>query len=90
MDALHNVSQNSSGPPASGKIPEAFQAFFVVTAQSVADPRGTAYLDAGSFFYGHVAHAHHAYRDHPGSNLVNLFARLFKFLPFCVVHASMR
>ena len=44
----------------------------VVTAQPVADPRGIAYLDAGSFFYGHVAHANHTYRDHPGSNLVIL------------------
>ena len=28
------------------KIPEAFEAFFVVMTQPVADPRGTAYLDA--------------------------------------------
>ncbi len=43
---IHDVLQNSSGPPASGKIPEAFQASFVVTAQPVTDPRGTVYQDA--------------------------------------------
>ena len=46
MDALHNVSRNPSGPSTLEKIPEAFEASFVVMTQPVADPRGTAYLDA--------------------------------------------
>ena len=66
-----------------------FEASFVVTAQPVTDPRGTPYQDVSSLFHGHVAHENHAYRDHPGSSLV-VFARLFEFFPFYVVHASVR
>ena len=87
---VHDVAQNSSGPPMPGKIPEAFQASFVVAAQPAADPGGTTHQDANSLIHGHVKHADHAYRDHPGSNLVNLFARLFEFFPFYVVHVSLR
>ena len=42
---IHDVSQNSSGPSASGKIPEAFEASVVVTAQPVANPCGTVYQE---------------------------------------------
>ena len=65
---------------------------FVVTAQSVADPHGTVYLEVGSLLHRHVEHAYHADGNHSGSNLVNLFffARLFEFFPFYVVHASVR
>ena len=65
-----------------------FKASFVVTAQLVADPGGAPYQDVSSLFHGHVKHMHHAYRDHPGSNPVVplLFARLFEFFPFYVVH----
>ena len=83
------VSDNSSGPSISGKIPEAFEASFVVTAQSVTDPRGTAYLEVGSLLHGYVKHTYHADGNHSGSNLV-VFARLFEFFPFYVVHASVR
>ena len=91
MDALHNVSQNSSGPAASGKIPEAFQASFVVAAQPVADPRGTVYLEVGSLIHGHVKHAYHADGNHSGSDLVVffLFARLFELFLFSVVHVPL-
>ena len=90
--AIHGVSGNSSRPAASGKIPDAFKASFVVTAQPVTDPRGTVYQDAGSLIHRHVKHTHHANGNHSGPNLVVLllFARLFEFLPFCVVHASLR
>ena len=50
-EKVHDVAQDSSGPSASGKIPEAFQASFVVTAQPVADPRGTVYLEVGSILH---------------------------------------
>ena len=92
VDASHDVSRNSSGPSTSGKIPEAFEASFVVTVQLVADPRGTAYLEVGSLLHGHVKHAYHADSNHSDSNLVVLllFARLFEFFPFYVVHVSLR
>ena len=77
MDALHNVSRNPSGPSTSGKIPE----IFVVAAQPFADPCGAAYLDAGSFFYGHVAHAHHADGNHSGSEPCDTFCTPFRVLP---------
>ena len=51
---------------------------------------GAAHLDAGSILHGHVERAHHADGNHSGPNLVNLFARLFEFFPFYVVHASMK
>ena len=63
-----------------------FEASFVVAAQPVVDPRGAAYLEVDSLLHGHVAHAYHADGNHSSSNLVNLFARLFEFLPFYVVH----
>ena len=89
-DGVHGISGNSSGPSASGKIPEAFKASFVVTAQPVAGPRGTVYQDAGSLIHGHVKHTHHANGDHPSPNLVNLFARLFEIFPFNVVHVIIK
>ena len=57
---VHDVSRDSSGPSAFGKIPEAFDISFVVMVQPVADPRGTAYQDVSSLFHGHVAHTYHA------------------------------
>ena len=84
---IHDVPQNSSGPPASRKIPEAFKASFVVAAQPVTNPRGTVYQDTGSLIHEHVKHPHHADGNHSGSDLVNLFARRFEFFPFYVVHA---
>ena len=82
---------DSSGPPASGKIPEAFEASFVVTAQPVADPRGTVHLEVGNLLHGHVKYVYHADGNHFGSDLVVLlFAHLFEFFPFYVVHASMK
>ena len=65
-----------------------FEASFVVAAQPVANPRGTAYLEAGSTLHEHVKHPHHADGNHSGPNLV-VFAHLFEFFPFCVVHAFM-
>lgn len=64
---------------------------FVIAAQLVADPRGTVYLEVSSLLHRHVEHAYHADGNHSGSDLVVLlFARLFGFFPFCVVHASLR
>ena len=73
-------SQNHSGTFASEKIPGAFQASFVVTAQPVTDPRGTVYQDAGSLIRGHVKHLHHADGDHPSPNLES-FCTSFRVLP---------
>ena len=39
--------------------------------------------------YG-VRRVNHPHHDHPDPNLVNLFARLFEFFSFYVVHASVR
>ena len=89
--SVKGISQNPPGPSASGKIPEAFEAS-VVTAQQVMNPVRATSLDVGSFAHGHVAHANHAYRDHPGPNLVIffLFVRLFKFFQFSAVHISLK
>ncbi len=76
--SVKSIPQNSSGPSASGKILETFQASFIVTAQTVADPVWAASLDVGSLVHGHVAHANHAYRNHPGPNLV-IFSCLYIF-----------
>ena len=57
---VHDVSRDSSGPSAFGKIPEVFKASFVVAVQPVVNPRGTAYLNAGSILHEHVKHAHGA------------------------------
>ena len=57
------------------KVPDAFKASFVVTAQPVADPVQAMSLDVDSLVHGHVAHANHAYCNHLGSNLV-----IFSFL----------
>ena len=89
---IHDVSQNSSGPSTSGKIPEAFEASFVVAAQPVADPRGTVYLEVGSLLHEHVKHTHHADGNHSGPNpvILSLFARLFELFPFSVVQVLLR
>ena len=68
----------------------AFKTSFVVAAQLVVDLRWTAYLEANSLPHGHVKHADHAYRDHPGQYPVNPFTRLFEIFPFSVVHVSLR
>ena len=89
---VHDASRNSSGPSASGKIPEAFQASVVVTVQPVADPVGAPYQIVGSLLRGHVEHANHAYGNHSGPDLVILFlfVRLYEFFPFGVVHALLK
>ena len=48
---IHDVARDSSESAASGKIPEAFEASFVVAAQPVADPRGTVYLEVDSLLH---------------------------------------
>ena len=64
-------------------FPKTFEASFVVAAQPVADPCGTAYLEVGSLLHGHVKHAYHADGNYSGSNLVVilLFVRFFRVLP---------
>ena len=59
-----------------------FEASCVVTAQPVADPHGTVYLEVDSPLHGYVKHAYHAYRDHPDSDLVVFF---FFCTPFRVL-----
>ena len=48
------------------------------------------YQIVGCLFHGHVAYAHHAYRNHSGLDLVILFlfACLFEFFPFGIVHTA--
>ena len=66
------------------KIPEAFEASFVVTVQLVADPRGTVHLKVDSLIHVYVKHVYH---DHFGLNLVVLIpACLFELFPFYVVY----
>ena len=72
-DGAHGVPGNSSGPSASGKIPEAFKASFVVTEQPVTDPHWALHQNVGSIIHGHVAHASHAYRNHSGPNLESFY-----------------
>ena len=60
----------------------------VVMERPVTDSGWTPCLDVGSLVHGHVAHANHAYRDHPDSDPVIFFfsVRLFKFFQFGIVH----
>ena len=50
-DIIHDTLCNSSGPSASGKNLEAFEAPFVVAAQPVANPVRAASLNVCSLFH---------------------------------------
>ena len=64
----------------------------VVMERSVTDSGWTPCLGVGSLLHGHVAHANHANRDHPGSDPVIFFfaVRLFELFQFGVVHVSLK
>ncbi len=85
---VHDVLRNSSGQPMPGKVPEAFEASFVVAVQPVANSVWVPNQDVDCLPHWDVSYANYAHRDHSGQNLMVLFffAHFFQLFQFSIVH----